>query len=163
LILPNTTIDTAGVFGFIVTAVAKGAQPWVGVVKVVANEEVDTYGRLGAPAGASVSADVAAVKADTASLLTNVAAAPAAVWAALLGGGSRTITGTGARVVDGSGNAVAPAATALTNATWTDARAGKIDDLDATVSSRAAAATAVSSADLTPTRAAALDNLDAAV
>lgn len=33
----------------------------------------DSYGRLGAPAGASVSADVAAVKAETASILTDTA------------------------------------------------------------------------------------------
>lgn len=51
----------------------------------------------------------------------------------VLGGGVGTITGTGARVVDASGANVAPASTALTNATWTDARAAY---LDAAVSSR---------------------------
>lgn len=61
----------------------------------------------------------------------------------ILGGGAGTITGTGARVVDANGNAVAPAATALSNATWTDARAGKLDNVDVTVSSRLPTATYV--------------------
>lgn len=38
------------------------------LLEVVANIESDTYARLGAPAGASVSADVAAVKSDTAAI-----------------------------------------------------------------------------------------------
>ncbi|WP_410505619.1 hypothetical protein, partial [Janthinobacterium sp.] len=40
----------------------------------------DAYARLGSPAGATLSADIAAVKADTGGLVTNVAALPAAVW-----------------------------------------------------------------------------------
>lgn len=47
----------------------------------------------------------------------------------VLGGGAGTITGTGVRAVDGNGNAIAPASTALTSATWTDARAGYLDNL----------------------------------
>lgn len=39
-------------------------------------------------------------------------------------------------VLDDGGDAIAPAATALSDATWTDARAGKLDNLDTTVSSR---------------------------
>ena len=57
----------------------------------------------------------------------------------------------------------APASTALSNATWTDARAAKLDNLDATVSSRAPASTALSNTTWTDARAAKLDNLDAAV
>ena len=38
-----------------------------------------------------------------------------------------------AKVYDNNGNAVAPAATALTNATWTDARAAKLDNLDQSI------------------------------
>lgn len=56
----------------------------------------------------------------------------------VLGGGSSTITGVGARVVDASGNNVAPAATALSTATWTNARAAKLDNADVATSSRAA-------------------------
>ena len=41
-------------------------------------------------------------------------------------------------VLDGSGNAVAPAATALSTAQWTNTRAGLLDHLDANVSSRMA-------------------------
>jgi hypothetical protein len=57
----------------------------------------------------------------------------------------------------------APAATALSNATWTDARAAKLDNLDTTISSRAPAATALSNATWTDARASKLDNLDVAV
>ena len=54
----------------------------------------------------------------------------------VLGGGAGTITGTGVRAADGSGNAIAPASTALTTATWTNGRAILLDNLDATISSR---------------------------
>ena len=57
----------------------------------------------------------------------------------------------------------APASTALSNATWTDARAAKLDNLDDTISSRAPASTALSNATWTDVRAAKLDNLDATV
>ena len=53
----------------------------------------------------------------------------------------------------------AAAGTALSNATWTNARAGKIDSLDTTVSSRAAAGTALSNATWTNARAGYLDYL----
>lgn len=55
------------------------------------------------------------------------------------------------------------AATALSTADWTPTRAAKLDDLDATISSRAAAATALSTADYSSARAAKLDDLDAAI
>ena len=42
-------------------------------IDLEANDIADVYSRLGAPAGASVSADVAAVKAETASILTDTA------------------------------------------------------------------------------------------
>jgi hypothetical protein len=58
----------------------------------------------------------------------------------VLGGGSGTITGTGVRAVDASGNAIAPAATALSTADWTSARAAKLDHLDVDVGSRLASA-----------------------
>jgi len=54
----------------------------------------------------------------------------------VLGGGAGTITGTGVRAVDASGNNVAPASTALTNATWTDVRAVKLDNADVATSTR---------------------------
>jgi hypothetical protein len=46
----------------------------------------------------------------------------------VLGGGSGTIAGAGVRALDGSGNAIAPASTALTNATWTNALATRVND-----------------------------------
>ena len=51
----------------------------------------------------------------------------------------------------------APSSTALTNATWTDARAGKVDNLDAAVSTRAPSSTALSTATWTATKAGYLD------
>ncbi len=48
----------------------------------------------------------------------------------VLGGGAGVIGGVGAWALDGAGNAIAPASTALTNATWTDARAGYVDKLN---------------------------------
>lgn len=47
----------------------------------------------------------------------------------VLGGGAGTITGTGARVVDSSGNAVAPASTALSTSTWTGTLATSLTTL----------------------------------
>lgn len=65
-----------------------------------------------------------------------VASVTGDVGGRVLGGGASAITGTGVRAVDESGNAIAPASTALTNVTWTDTRAGKLDNLDAAVTTR---------------------------
>ena len=54
----------------------------------------------------------------------------------------------------------APSSTAVSNTNYTSARATKLDQLDAAVSSRAAASTAVSSSNYTAARASKLDNLD---
>jgi len=70
---------------------------------------------------------VAPVAGDTCRFLV----APANVIGKVLGGALGTITGTGARVVDASGNNVAPADSALSNADWTGARAGYLDELAA--------------------------------
>lgn len=57
--LDGDDTDTLGFLGYQVTGT--GADVFVDYVEVVANLESDTYGRLGAPAGASVSADIATV------------------------------------------------------------------------------------------------------
>lgn len=57
--LATFDLNTTGEFLYAVSV--SGALTYVGVVKVVANEEVDTYARLGAPAGASLAADVATI------------------------------------------------------------------------------------------------------
>lgn len=81
----------------------------------------------------------------------------------VLGGGSSSITGTGVRAVDGSGAAIAPASTAVSNADYTSGRAAKLDDLDATVSSRLASGsyTAPDNSSITAIKAK-TDNLPAA-
>lgn len=71
--------------------------------------------------------------------------------------------GLGLSRLDAAMTSRAPAATAVSNADYTTARAGKLDNLDAAMTSRAPAATAVSNTDYTIARAAKLDNLDAAV
>ena len=48
----------------------------------------------------------------------------------VLGGGSGTITGAGVWALDGSGNAIAPAATALSTTHWTNQRASYLDKLN---------------------------------
>lgn len=53
----------------------------------------------------------------------------------------------------------APANTALSNAVWTNGRAGLLDNLDAKISSRAPASTALSNGVWTDARAGSLDNL----
>lgn len=66
--------------------------------------------------------------------------------------------------LDATVSSRAPSSTALSTATWTNARAGYLDtvntNLDATVSSRAPSSTALSTATWTSGRASNLDNLD---
>lgn len=59
------TGDTGTTGDLVVRATATGADPGERTLNVVANVEADTYGRVGAAAGASISADIAAVKTDT--------------------------------------------------------------------------------------------------
>ena len=94
----------------------------------------DAYARLGAPAGVSVSADVAAVKGDTAAIklkTDNLPASPAAVGSNMgtvsnvtgdvqgkvLGGGASAMTAAGVRALDASGNALAVDSTVAKDAT----------------------------------------------
>lgn len=112
----------------------------------------DAYARLGAPAGASVSADVAAVKVDTAAIKAktdNLPAAPAAVsniptvaqiWEEAIASHSG-VSGSMAEALAAAGAAGDPWNTALPGA-YAAGKAGYIigNALDATVSSRLASA-----------------------
>lgn len=62
--------------------------------------------------------------------------------------------------LDASISSRAAASTALSNATWTNTRAGKLDSLDAAITSRAPASTALSNATWTDAKA---NYLDAAI
>ena len=54
--LPISAMDTTG---YLTVAVAStGNKTFIGAFKVVANEEIDTFTRIGAPVGASISADL---------------------------------------------------------------------------------------------------------
>lgn len=57
--LSSSQLGTVGVLMYAVAV--SGALTYVGVVKVVANEEADTYARLGSPTGASIAADISSV------------------------------------------------------------------------------------------------------
>lgn len=102
---------------------------------------------VGTPAGASVSADIAAVKSDTNTLTSRLTSGRA----------------TNLDNLDATVSSRAPSATAVSNLDYTSARALKIDNLDATISSRAPSSTAVSNADYTSARALKIDNLDATI
>ncbi len=64
--------DTAG--NLIVYITKAGCRDFRASIDIVANLEVDSYARLGEPAGASMSADIAAVKSDTGAILTDTSA-----------------------------------------------------------------------------------------
>lgn len=70
--LPASALSLTGMLTFAVAT--PGNKIHVGALKVVANEEVDTYTRIGAPVAASISADIAGVKTDVATVNTNVLA-----------------------------------------------------------------------------------------
>lgn len=184
-----TELGTTGVYRFSYTPAAAGVHTFVVTaascltvvfsIQVRATERGDTYSRIGAPAGASIAADLAALPTDadvqtaaaaaltaydppTAAELTSglaglndlssveaQAAAAAAITASSLdeaatrtllalpavapaanGGLPTSNSANQVRALDGSGNAIAPASTALSNATFTDARAGYLDKLN---------------------------------
>lgn len=119
--------------GPMMIAVNGGTGSFLGTVTIVANQEKDVYDRIGAPAGASVSADIAAVKTDTGAVKAktdNLPAVPASQGDVTSARDS--IKGAGAK--DLTQNATAIAAIPTTPLLSSDAR---LDRLDATVSSRA--------------------------
>lgn len=70
--LPASALNLTGYLTYSVATA--GNKTYVGAVKVVANEEVDTYSRIGAPVLSTISADIAGVKSDVATVNTNVLA-----------------------------------------------------------------------------------------
>jgi hypothetical protein len=62
--LPATVMDQTGLLTYSVSNT--GQKTYVGAIKIVANEEVDTYTRIGAPVLTTISADIAGVKSDVA-------------------------------------------------------------------------------------------------
>lgn len=115
----------------------------------VAAQTGDAYARLGAPAGATVSADVAAVKGDTGGLRTDYTTTRAGyldalngIVAAIWAYASRTLTAFGFSVTvgtvsDKTGYSLATAPpTAVQVRQEMDSNSAKLANLDATVSSR---------------------------
>lgn len=70
--LPASALDQPGLLTYAVSTPSN--KVFIGAIKVVANEEVDTFSRVGAPVGASISADIAGVKSDVGTVNTNVLA-----------------------------------------------------------------------------------------
>lgn len=68
--LPSSVLDQTGYLTYAVATA--GNKTHIGAIKIVANEEVDTYTRVGAPTGASISADIAAVSSSLSTVGTNV-------------------------------------------------------------------------------------------
>lgn len=122
------------------TFVGTGAIP--ATVQVFPNfpQSGDTFARLGAPAGASVSADVAAVKAQTAAIETDTQDIQSRIPAALVSGRMDASVGAVASGVDFSATMKASinteADTALSDVGLTTTITGRID---AAVSTRASA------------------------
>jgi hypothetical protein len=85
---------------------------------------------VGRPEASAVTGAVGSVTGAVGSVTGAVGSVAGDVGGKVLGGGAGTITGTGVRAVDGSGNAIAPAATALSTAQWTNARAGYLDNIN---------------------------------
>jgi len=83
--------------------------------------------------GLATSAEIAAVKGDTAAILADTGTDGVVVAAASKTGYALTAAYDPAKTA-------AQASTALSNATWTDVRAGKLDNLDAAISTRLATA-----------------------
>ena len=128
------------------TFIGSGVSPTTVQVYPAFPQTGDTFARLGAPVGASTSADLAAVKADTAGVTTLLTRVPGLVPVA---------------------------------SDWTPARAVRLDNLDALITSRSSYAGTDTAgvttlltrvpglvpvaADYSPARAARLDNVDVAV
>jgi trimeric autotransporter adhesin len=70
LLLPSTAFSQTGLLTY---AVATGSnKTYVGAVKIISNEESETFSRIGAPVGASISDDIASVQSTSTSTSTNV-------------------------------------------------------------------------------------------
>jgi len=120
--IPNAALATVGGNAAVVMML-KGATGMAPVAVEIQIISVDLYSAI----ENQVWNAVRSVHAVPTTFGQGVATVQGDVTGKVLGGGASSITGTGARVVDASGNNVAPAATALTNATWTDAKAGYVD------------------------------------
>jgi hypothetical protein len=69
--LPVSVMNLTGLLTYSVAT--SGNKTHIGAIKIVANEEVDTFNRIGAPVLSSISADIAGVKTDVAGVASGVA------------------------------------------------------------------------------------------
>jgi hypothetical protein len=68
--LSASNLDQPGLLTYAVSTPSN--KTYIGAIKVVANEEVDTFARIGAPVLTSISADIAGVKTDVAAVQSSI-------------------------------------------------------------------------------------------
>ena len=73
VLMDSSSLSVTGTFQYCV--LVSGAVPYFGVIKVTDGDTGATYNRLGTPAGASVSADIATTNANAASAASNASSA----------------------------------------------------------------------------------------
>jgi hypothetical protein len=83
LTIPNTATNIIGVFCYAVAV--SGATTFTGKDEIVANLEGETYSRLGAPAGASIAADLAQIEVHAASVDTKLGTPVSSIAADIAG------------------------------------------------------------------------------
>lgn len=186
-ILGTALTETAGYLAAGFKKVFNVASPVFTAASV--NQTGDCYARVGAPAGASLAADIAAIQAKTVNLpaspaavgskmdiadspsSTGVAVIVAAIWDKLLSG--ITTSGSIGKLIKdyldvavssrlASASYTTPP-TAVQNRQEMDSNSTKLANLDTAVTTRAAASTALSNATWSNARAALLDYLDALI
>lgn len=72
LLIPASALDTTGFLSYAVTPTSGSYKSFIGTGKVVANEEVDTYTRVGAPAFTTIAGDIANVTTNLATTNSTV-------------------------------------------------------------------------------------------
>jgi len=100
--IPAAVMDQPGLFTYAVATA--GNKTYIGAAKIVANEEADTYARIGAPVLASISADVAGVKSDVSTVSGNVTSTYNRIGAPILASISADVAGVKSDVSTVSGN-----------------------------------------------------------
>lgn len=78
--LTTTDTNTLGDLAYHITAASGDATDFVDQITAAVDQTGDSFVRLGAPAGASVSADIAAIKSDTGTILTDVNTGAGAIY-----------------------------------------------------------------------------------
>ena len=126
LTLPLTVMDVTGPLFY---AVKCSTAQYVGLIKVVANEEVDTYTRIGAPVLASVAADVQARPTNpliTTDVRLNNLDATISSRSTFAGGAVASVSGAVGSVTGSVGSVTGLTVPLVAAAVWDEALAGHV-------------------------------------